>query len=298
MKPIAEPAERRNSYIETRANGRSAHRDPAVLARKRAFLLLEGHRESLAAGVPRLARARARYEARCLVKMVTRLQRDYLSQPTLSGDRNGPGGSAAEALEFGVADWARPWGPSCLLQLQADLNVFDHKLKSSRRWLSRSSQRDAEAKAGERFAAIMARMASDLKLAEFTLPGWASSAQAASQRPPAKAARPRTGSRARRPQPVAASRFEPRPAAPRRVEPSPAAPRRDAPAPGAVADRRLDLNQVSFEQLRSLDLTITQCHRVLAYRKRLRGFDSIDQLDEVPGFPKGKREALRHRLTV
>ena len=98
--------------------------------------------------------------------------------------------------------------------------------------------------------------------------------------------------------PVASRRVEPRPAAPRRVEPRPAAPRRDGPAPAAVADRRLDLNQASFEQLRSLDLSSTQCHRVLAYRKRLRGFDSIDQLDEVPGFPKGTREALRHRLTV
>jgi Helix-hairpin-helix motif len=298
VKAIAEPAERRDSHAETRANGRSAPRDAAVLARKRAFLLLEGHRESLAARVPRLARARTRYEARCLVRMVTRLQRDYLSQPTLSGDRTGLEGSAAEALEYGVADWARPWGPSCLLQLQGDMNVFDRQLKSSRRWLSTSTQRKAEAKAGERFAAIMARMAGDLKLAEFTLPGWASSAQVKSQRPPARAARLRTGSRPRRPQPVASPRVEPSPAAPRRVEPSPAAPRRDGPAPGAVADRRLDLNQVSFEQLRSLDLSITQCHRVLAYRKRLRGFDSIDQLDEVPGFPRGMREHLRHRLTV
>ena len=125
------------------------------------------------------------------MKMVTRLQRDYLSQPTLSGDGTGLGDSAAEALEFGVADWARPWGPSCLLQLQADMNVFDHKLESSRRWLSRSTQRHAEAKAGERFAAIMARMAGDLKLAEFALPGWASSAQADVPTPPARAAQPR-----------------------------------------------------------------------------------------------------------
>jgi Helix-hairpin-helix motif len=296
VKPIA--AERRDSHTETRANGRSAPTDPAVLARKRAFLLLEGHRESLAAQVPRLARARTRYEARCLVKMVTRLQRDYLSQPTLSGDGTGLGDSAAEALEYGVADWARPWGPSCLLQLQADMNVWDHKLESSRRWLSTSTRREAEAKAGKRFAAIMAGMAGDLKLAQFALPGWASSAQAESQRPPARAAQPRAGSRPRPAQPVASRRVEPRRAAPRRVEPRPAAPRRDRPAPGAVADRRLDLNQVSFEQLRSLDLSITQCHRVLAYRKRLGGFDSIDQLDEVPGFPKGKREQLRHRLTL
>ena len=178
------------------------------------------------------------------------------------------------------------------------MNVLDHKLKSSRRWLSRSSQRGAEAKAGERFAAIMARMAGDLKLAEFTLPDWASSARVNSETPPARAAQPLAGSRSRPPRPVASRRVEPRPAAPRRFEPRPAAPRRDGPAPAAVADRRLDLNQVSFEQLRSLDLSTTQCHRVLAYRKRLRGFDSIDQLDEVPGFPKGMREALRHRLTV
>ena len=85
-------------------------------------------------------------------------------------------------------------------------------------------------------------------------------------------------------------------AASRGNQPKPVAPNRDEP--GAVADRPLDLNQATFEQLRSLDLSRTQCQRVLAYRKRLRGFESIDQLDEVPGFPKGMRQQLRDRLTV
>jgi DNA uptake protein ComE-like DNA-binding protein len=75
------------------------------------------------------------------------------------------------------------------------------------------------------------------------------------------------------------------------------APRR-ADRPEPVADRPLDLNQATFEQLRSLDLSRTQSHRVLAYRKRLRGFESIEQLDDVPGFPKGTRDRLKHRLTV
>jgi helix-hairpin-helix protein len=312
-------------------------RDPAVLARKRAFLTLEGHRESLAARLPRMVRARTRYEGLCLVKMVTRLQRDYLSQSTPGGDRTGFGGAGGEALEYGVADWARPWGPSFLLELQADLNVFDRKLKSVRRWLSASTQRQAEARAGERFAAIIARVGGDLKGAELTLPGWASSAPRKSQESPARGGERRTGSRpgvprrasSRRaePRPVASKPAEPRPATPRRADAKPATPRRTEPrpvgsrraeprpvgsrraeprpvaprradAPEPAADRPLDLNQATFEQLRSLDLSRTQSHRVLAYRKRLGGFESIEQLDDVPGFPKGMRDRLKHRLTV
>jgi DNA uptake protein ComE-like DNA-binding protein len=237
--------------------------------------MLERNRESLAARAPAHVRPKARYECLCLLKMVTRLQRDYLSQPTRGGDR-GPG--SVEPLEFGIADWARPWGPSCLLQLQADLNVFDHKLKSSRRWLSAATQREVEARAGERFAVIVARLGNDLKVAEFAQPGWASSAQLKSQRSPARD-KPRAGSRPRATRRAASRRAKPRPAAP-------------------VADRRLDLNEASYEQLRSLDLSSTQCHRLLAHRERLGGFQSIDQLDRVPGLPKGTRDRLRHRLTV
>jgi DNA uptake protein ComE-like DNA-binding protein len=50
--------------------------------------------------------------------------------------------------------------------------------------------------------------------------------------------------------------------------------------------------------LRSLKLSVTQSHRVLAYRKRIGGFDSIDQLDEVPGFTAADRERLGRGLTL
>ena len=266
---------------------RPARKDPSALARKRAFLLLEAHRESLAAQVPRQVRARRRYAHLCLVKMVTRLQRDYLSQTTSVGDRTPPEGYGVERLECGVADWARPWGPSCLQQLQADLNVFDRKLKSSRRWLSATTQRDAEAKAGERFVAIMARMGGTLKVAEFALPGWAASSTRPSSREPARRrAAPRAASRRGAVRRVAAGRAKPRPVAPGRD------------GPPAAIRRRLDLNKATFEELRSLDLSSTQSRRLLAYRKRLHGFESIDQLDQVPGFPKRVRDQLQHQLTV
>ena len=299
VNPIAPPVPGRDSQTEPLAdpNGGPPLGDPAVLARKRAFLTLEGDRKSLTARVPRMVRARTRYEGLCLVKMVTRLQRDYLSQSAMGGDRTGSGGAGSEAPEHGVAEWARPWGPSCLLELQADLNAFDRKLKSARRWLSAATQRRAEARAGERFAAITARIGSDLEEAEPTLPSWASSAQRKSRESPARDGGRRTGSRPDAPRRVAPRRTEPRPAAPRRAEQRPVAARRPA-RPEPVADRPLDLNQATFEQLRSLDLSRTQSHRVLAYRKRLRGFESIEQLNDVPGFPKGTRDQLKHRLTV
>ena len=112
--------------------------DPRLVARRRAFLLLEAHRESLAARLQRRVRIRRRYEDLCLVKMVTRLQRDYLSQPRPPESRPSRDG---DVVEYGIAEWARPWGPTFLLQFQADLNVFDLKLKSSRRWMSAATQR-------------------------------------------------------------------------------------------------------------------------------------------------------------
>lgn len=263
MNPVAQPKKRKHARQEKRgdANGLPVAEDAPVVARRRAFLVLEAHRETLAAQLRRRVRVRRRYEDLCLVKTVTRLQRDYLRQPT-PGAKPSPGGSD---VEYGIADWARPWGPTFLLQFQADLNVFDLKLKSSRRWLFPATQRQAEARAAERFASITAGMASKLKAAEFALPSWASSRQL-SRRPA-----PRPG---------------PRTAAPRRGG------RRGA------KDARLNLNKASFTELRSLDLSITQSHRLLAYRKRVGGYESIEQLDDVPGFPNDVRERLTHQVRV
>ena len=59
--------------------GRRSH--PSDATRKRAFLLLEGERRSLAAELRPLWRLRGRYEDLSLVMMLARLQRDCLSQP-------------------------------------------------------------------------------------------------------------------------------------------------------------------------------------------------------------------------
>jgi DNA uptake protein ComE-like DNA-binding protein len=284
---VARHSNRREAQQDTHsdANGLPVAEETPVVARRRVFLLLEAHRESLAARVRRQVRVRRRYEDLCVVKMVTRLQRDYLSQPA-------PGAKAAPGdpgVEYGIADWARPWGPTFLLQFQADLNVFDLKLKSSRKWLSAASQRKAKARAAERFASITAGMASELKAAEFALPSWASNRRL-SRHPTSQ------GTAAR-----AALRGAARRAPARRVASGDATPRPVAPGgdrPGAARAGRLNLNQVSVAELRSLDLSITQSHRLLAYRKRIGGYESIEQLDDVPGFPSVVRERLKRQLTV
>lgn len=91
---------------------------------------------------------------------------------------------------------------------------------------------------------------------------------------------------------------------------SPSGPRDRDPAdrrvPGA-ADRdagdqagedRLNLNHATFEQLREVGLSVTQATRVLAYRERFGGYDSLDDLDKVPGFPPEKIESMRPGFTV
>jgi capsular exopolysaccharide synthesis family protein len=68
--------------------------------------------------------------------------------------------------------------------------------------------------------------------------------------------------------------------------------------PAAEAPTPIDLNSVTYDELRRLDLSNTQAKRVLAYRDRLGGFSSIDEIDEVPGFPDKLRNALKQRVTV
>jgi hypothetical protein len=286
---VAQHSNRRDARQKTHsdANGFPVAEEALVVARRRVFLLLEAHRESLAARVRRRVRVRRRrrYEDLCLVKLVTRLQRDYLSQPA-PGAKSSPDGMGAE---YGIADWARPWGPTFLLQFQADLNVFDLKLKSSRKWLSAATQRKAKARAAERFASITAGMASQLKAAEFALPSWASNRRL-SRHPTSQ----RTAA-------GVALRGAARRAPARRVASGDATPRPVAPGsngPGAARDGRLNLNRASVAELRSLNLSITQSYRLLAYRKRIGGYESIEQLDDVPGFPSVVRERLKRQLTV
>ena len=60
----------------------------------------------------------------------------------------------------------------------------------------------------------------------------------------------------------------------------------------------IDLNTANYEQLRSLKLSVTQTGRILSYRERSGGFSSIDELENIPGFPRAFLDDLRGRLVV
>jgi competence protein ComEA len=69
-------------------------------------------------------------------------------------------------------------------------------------------------------------------------------------------------------------------------------------SPGGQAGGQLNLNTVTFEQLREQNLSVTQATRLLAHRERLGGFKSVDDLDEVAGFPQDLLVELKQRSTV
>ena len=61
---------------------------------------------------------------------------------------------------------------------------------------------------------------------------------------------------------------------------------------------QINLNSVTFEQLRANDLSVTQATRLLAHRERMGGFKSVDDLDAVDGFPAEVLAGLKGRATV
>jgi DNA uptake protein ComE-like DNA-binding protein len=85
--------------------------------------------------------------------------------------------------------------------------------------------------------------------------------------------------------------------------PSPAQPDITPPGfqsapPAPVAAEPINLNSVTFEGLRAQNLTVTQATRLLAHRERLGGFNSVEDLDEVAGFPPELLTDLKSRATV
>jgi DNA uptake protein ComE-like DNA-binding protein len=70
------------------------------------------------------------------------------------------------------------------------------------------------------------------------------------------------------------------------------------PQPAAAGASAIDLNSVSFEQLRAENLSVTQATRLLAHRERLGGFRTVDDLDQVAGFPPDVLADLKSRSTV
>ena len=60
----------------------------------------------------------------------------------------------------------------------------------------------------------------------------------------------------------------------------------------------IDVNEATFEQLRDLGMSITQATRVIAYRERQDGFESLDDLDSIPGLPQTVMAELKESLTT
>src|SRR5436190_5611823 len=60
---------------------------------------------------------------------------------------------------------------------------------------------------------------------------------------------------------------------------------------------RINLATAGFEDLRSLGLSVTQSKRVLDHRESA-GFDSVDDLDRLPGFSTSFLAQVKRRLTL
>jgi hypothetical protein len=78
------------------------------------------------------------------------------------------------------------------------------------------------------------------------------------------------------------------------------APRPSSPALASPAkpNARLDINRATLGQLRALNLTRSQCVRLIAWREDCGGFSSLDELDALPGFPQEVLAELKRRLRV
>jgi hypothetical protein len=71
-----------------------------------------------------------------------------------------------------------------------------------------------------------------------------------------------------------------------------------AAAPEATARNRVSLSSATFEDLRALGLSVTQATRLLSRREKQGGFESVDDLDELPGFPSSLRAELKSQVEV
>ena len=91
----------------------------------------------------------------------------------------------------------------------------------------------------------------------------------------------------------------PKPSKPRKSKKQVIAPEK---TPGSDTETRVarlvNLNDATFEQLRGMGMSVTQATRVIAYRERQGGFDSIDDIDQVPGFPKAFLADLKSQLSA
>ena len=91
--------------------------------------------------------------------------------------------------------------------------------------------------------------------------------------------------------PIRPRRLRPPPAGAHRHRRSPAAAR----AAGSGSWRTIELNTRQLRAAAQKNLWVTQATRLLAHRERLGGFQSVDDLDQVAGFPQDVLEDLKRR---
>ena len=73
----------------------------------------------------------------------------------------------------------------------------------------------------------------------------------------------------------------------------------EAPSPRPPAPQEPSASTTAtFEQLRNAGLSVTQTGRVLAHRERAGGFQSVDELDAIPGFPQEFLDEVKPNLTA
>lgn len=171
-----------------------------------------------------------------------------------------------------------------LAQLKVEESERERRLNDVVSGIDRAEHRaleaEARAEAAER-AAAAALEQSDLKVPEST--------PAPSTPPPAPPVR----------EPETAYPSEPEPLAPD----VPSVPERkglfgNAPSASAGPSDAINLNSATFEELREAGLSVTQATRILAYRERFGGYNAVEDLEKVPGFPPDLIESLRGRVTI
>ena len=64
----------------------------------------------------------------------------------------------------------------------------------------------------------------------------------------------------------------------------------------APTEKKLSISTASFEELRAVGLSVTQTQLVIEYRETNDGFDSLDELDSVPGFERSLLADLKSRV--
>ena len=73
----------------------------------------------------------------------------------------------------------------------------------------------------------------------------------------------------------------------------------DEPAPDdefPAQEGPVSLSEADFDELRGLGMSITQAKRVIRYREERGGFQTLDELDRVPGFPRNFLDSVKERL--